>query len=134
MSGFTIMRRVWLFACGMVGGVAFGSNGNARVTRRGAGILLLPVGSAGSATVMPAKVPDGAVIQVATHFFPLAESSFARAPAATSSAAATSTVKLTLLWFVMRVSLQDERVLCGAMQCGKILGAAEGRTARVATR
>src|SRR2546430_8847864 len=68
------MRNVWLLACGTVAGTPgeAGVKGKARLTSAGA--------------LLPAKVFDGAVVQLATHFFFPPPPSFADTAAATSSA------------------------------------------------
>src|SRR5256885_12498523 len=91
-SGFTIMRIVWLFACGTVAGTPgdAGVNGKARLTSRGA--------------LTPAKVPDGAVIQLATHFFLPPSPSLAIAAAATLTLSGSILTNFALRFDMLAVS------------------------------
>src|SRR6267143_5005355 len=104
-SGFTIMRNVWLFACG--GCVE--SKGNARFTSRGA--------------LTPPKVPDGAVIQLATHFFPpLWPSSFATALAARQTESRSILMNVTFLGFDMVAILRGKDAASGVWPRAYSLG------------
>src|SRR5882757_1842755 len=91
-SGFTIMRIVWLFACGTVAGTPgdAGVNGKARLTSRGA--------------LTPANVPDGAVIQLATHFFFPPSPSLAIAVAATQTVSSSTLTNLAIRFDMLAVS------------------------------
>src|SRR6267143_1724790 len=91
-SGFTIMRIVWLFACGTVAGTPgdAGVKGKARLTSRGA--------------LTPAKVPDGAVIQLATHFFLPPSPSLAIAAAATLTLSSSILTNFALRFDMLAVS------------------------------